>query len=122
MVATFVSGILRFLKKLCSEENLVPNENPKVGKSGLGATFVSGTLMFFKRCHPNEILSQMKIRKLEIKGWERLSFLELCCFSKIVIGKHVCQNEDPQVGKSGLGATFVSGFLRLLKNCHPNEI
>ena len=42
LVAIFVSGILLFLKKqMCSELNLVPNENPKVRTSGSVATFVS---------------------------------------------------------------------------------
>ena len=64
----------------------------------------------------------MKVSEVEITGWERLSFLELCRFSNIVIGSYVFPEENPQVGKSGLGETFVSGTLRLLKNCHPNGI
>ena len=146
---------MRFLKKVCSEGNLLPKENSKVGTSVLVRTFVSGILLilkqlcsemkvvaegkheswkdragsdvrfwnldvFFKNCNPNEMLSLRKIRKLEITGWERLSFLELCCFSKIVIGKHGSPMKNPQVGKNGLGATFVSGVLRLFNNCHPN--
>ena len=30
--------------------------------------------------------------------------------------------ENPSVGKGGLGATFVSGTLRFLKNGHPEEM
>ena len=106
---------------MCSEWNLAPNENPKVGNAGLGAMFVSGTLMFFfKKCNPAEMLSLRKIRKLGITGWEQPLFMELCCFSKNVIGKHVSHMKNQQGGKSGLGATFVSGILRRFKKCHQN--
>ena len=92
-----------------------------MGTSGLGANFVSGTVRFLKICHPNEMLPRRKIRELEITGWERLSFLERCCFfSKIVTRKNRYDNQ--QVGTSGLGATLVSGILRLLKNWHPTEM
>ena len=30
--------------------------------------------------------------------------------------------ENPKVGTSRLGATFVSRTVRFLKNCHPNEM
>ena len=35
---------------------------------------------------------------------------------------HLVPKENPQVGKIGLGATFVSGTLRCLRNNHPKEI
>ena len=71
--------------------------------------------VFFKTCNPAEMLSLRKIRKLGITGWEQPLFMELCCFSKNVIGKHVSHMKNQQGGKSGLGATFVSGILRLFQ-------
>ena len=83
LVATFVSWILRFLKKMWPGGNLLPKENPKVETSGLVTTFVSGVLRFLKKCAPNEICSLKKTRTWERAGWERLSFLEPWGFSKM---------------------------------------
>ena len=101
-----------------------------------------------QKCYPKEMLSRRKISKWEITGWERLSLLEFCCFSKRVTIKNfpewksasgkdlagsgfrfwkcavsqtllsdrkLVPNETPQVGTSGLVATFVSWLLRFLK-------
>ena len=54
---------------MCSEEHLVPNENQKIGNSGLGAAFVTGTLRFLKNCNPKKRWSIRKIRKWERAGW-----------------------------------------------------
>ena len=79
-------------QKLPSELNVVQNENPHVGTSGLVATFVSGISLFLKKtCAPNGIWPRMKIRKLEMPGWERCSFLGPRCFSsKNVIRLKCC--------------------------------
>ena len=62
---------------------MVPDENPKVVKSGVASDVRFWNRAVFKNGHPKEMLSRWKIRKLEITGLERLSFLELCCFSKM---------------------------------------
>ena len=120
--ATFVSGTLRCLRNNPPNEIWSRRKIRKLERAGWERP------SFLELCGFSKIVLRRKFgpEGKSASGKERAGsgfrFWNFAVSQKWSSGGNLVPKETPQVGKNGLGATFVSETLWFFKNCHPKQI